>query len=140
MTVSQTAELIPSTAFPSTWTRESCERMTARGIEPEEVEEIEAHLIDFRRIRDEVAVERYRIRLPELRKEVSALRNALSPLIAERWSILRLDKAVRTHYLQRLKNLDDEIQRIGDLYQMADTELNGIEADYPCRLARLKGA
>lgn len=136
--MNQTAELIPSDQFPATWKRESRERMAARGIEPDEVAAIENGLDCFRRKRDEIAVERYRARLPDLRKEVSALRNELSPLIAERWSILRLDKPVRSRYINRLKALDDEIRRIGELYQLADTELTGIEADYPRRLARLE--
>lgn len=138
--VNPTAELIPSATFPPTWTRESCARLAALGIEPDEVESIESRLAHFRRIRDEVAVERYQARLRDLRQTVSALRNELSPLIAERWSILRLDKSVRVRYAFRLQTLNDEIRRIGELYQAADHELTGIEADYPRRVARLKGA
>lgn len=133
------AELIPEMAFPATWKRESCDRMAALGIEPDAIAAIEDRLTRFRRIRDEVAVERYRARLPDLRKQVSALRNELSPLVAERWSILRLDRPVRAKYLHRLAWLDDEIRRVGEIYETADAELRGIEADYPRRLARLKG-
>lgn len=136
----QTAELLPSMAFPSTWKRESCERLTARGIEPDEVEAIESRLAAFRRVRDEIAVERFKARLSDLRKEVSARRNELSPLLAERRAILRLHGTTRLHYTHRLKWLNDEIDRVGNLYQAADAELTGIEADYPRRLARLKGA
>lgn len=139
MTTIEKPELIPSMAFPATWRAESCERLAALGIEPDEVEAIECRLTDFRRVRDEIAVERYKARLPEVRKEVSALRNELSPLIAERRAILRLGGKARIHYAHRLKNLNDEIDRVGQLYQAADSELTGIEADYPRRLARLKG-
>lgn len=138
--MNDTPELIPSMAFPATWTRESCERLDARGIEPDEIAAIENRLAEFRRVRDEVAAERYRARLSDLRKEVSALRNELSPLIAERRAILHLDKPVRSRYAHRLQVLDDEINRLGETYQAADAELTGIEADYPRRLERLKGA
>lgn len=123
--------------YPSGWDKDSIDVIHRLNSTQAEVNAAEANLRRFRRIRDEVAVERMKAEYDDLKAKAQGLYKQLAPLIARKWQLLKHKHELGESHKNELQALDDALKEIGAKWQEADNRVAAIARDLPIREARL---
>ncbi len=123
--------------YPSGWDKDSIDVIHRLNPTQADVNAAEASLKRFRRIRDEVAVERMKAEYDDLKAKAQGLYEQIEPLIVRKRQLLKHKHQLGESHKNELQSLDDKLKEIGSKWQEADNRVAAIERDYPIRLARL---
>lgn len=126
--------------YPPSWEKSSIDRLHKLGLNQADVNTAESNLQRFRRIRDEVAVDRMKAEYNDLKANAQGWHEQLEPLIARKRQLLKSKHLHGQSEKNELLALDDKLKEIGAMWQEAENQVAAIERDYPIRVARLNSS
>lgn len=126
--------------YPPSWEKSSIDRLHKLGMSQADINAAETNLARFRRIRDEVAVERMKAEYNDLKANAQGWYEQLEPLIARKHQLLKSKHQHGQSDKNELLALDDKLKEIGWKWQEAENQVAAIERDRPIRVARLNSS